>query len=238
LCVPPASRTGCHKSGKGFTCDKALGTKALKDVADMKSEDMPKPHHSSVNKQMKPPASTNRSSGKTSEQWRDLILVHNGEKDLMNSRPPDPPGTSRPCGRPPVENLGEILAGDLIENSPYEVKMLENIDCKVLSKHQLDQEMEDKFRSRGTFSGGATSPPEPPVPVRAPGAYPYGGHSSEAHSQCRRAGMIVSPIRIRGRTTGGPLLGSTQPVPANSYNRFCHTNTGTQDGGSIISLLW
>ena len=153
---------------------------------------------------MKPPASTNRSSGKTSEQWRDLILVHYGEKDLMNSRPPDPPGTSRPCGRPPVENLGEILAGDLIENSPYEVKMLENIDCKVLSKHQLDQEMEDKFRSRGTFSGGAHIPP------RAPGT-------------------STGP---RGLPLWGPLLGSTQPVPASRYDCFSHSNTGPNHRGT------
>merc|ERR1719311_245170 len=46
-----------------------------------------------------------------------------------------------------VENLGEILAGDLIENSPYEIKMLENDECKVLCKVELDEEQKKKFRS-------------------------------------------------------------------------------------------
>jgi len=46
-----------------------------------------------------------------------------------------------------VENLGEILTGDLIENSPYELKMLEGTDCKVLCKKTLTQEDKDKFRS-------------------------------------------------------------------------------------------
>merc|ERR1719331_1816623 len=46
-----------------------------------------------------------------------------------------------------VENLGEILAGDLIENSPYEIKMLENSECRVLCRQQLSQEHKDKFRS-------------------------------------------------------------------------------------------
>jgi transmembrane 9 superfamily protein 2/4 len=46
-----------------------------------------------------------------------------------------------------VENLGEILTGDLIENSPYEIRMLENIDCKVLCKQPLDKDQKDKFRS-------------------------------------------------------------------------------------------
>lgn len=30
------------------------------------------------------------------------------------------------------ENLGEVLRGDRIVNTPYEVKMAENIDCKLL----------------------------------------------------------------------------------------------------------
>merc|ERR1719414_2519934 len=37
-----------------------------------------------------------------------------------------------------VENLGEILVGDVIENSPYEIRMLRNITCKVLCKVPLD----------------------------------------------------------------------------------------------------
>jgi len=46
-----------------------------------------------------------------------------------------------------VENLGEILAGDTIENSPYEIKMLQNSSCKLLCKMELTQENKDKFRS-------------------------------------------------------------------------------------------
>jgi len=46
-----------------------------------------------------------------------------------------------------VENLGEILAGDMIENSPFEIKMLETTDCKVLCKQLLSQEQKDKFKS-------------------------------------------------------------------------------------------
>lgn len=30
------------------------------------------------------------------------------------------------------ENLGEVLRGDRIVNTPYEVRMAENIDCKLL----------------------------------------------------------------------------------------------------------
>mmetsp|Transcript_100178 Transcript_100178/g.188759 ORF Transcript_100178/g.188759 Transcript_100178/m.188759 type:complete len:635 (+) Transcript_100178:60-1964(+) len=46
-----------------------------------------------------------------------------------------------------VENLGEILAGDLIENSPYEINMMSNLTCKVLCKMQLTKENKDKFKS-------------------------------------------------------------------------------------------
>lgn len=46
-----------------------------------------------------------------------------------------------------VENLGEILAGDMIENSPYEIRMKENVTCKVLCKQALETEHKDKFRS-------------------------------------------------------------------------------------------
>jgi len=57
-----------------------------------------------------------------------------------------------PYCRPPtiqesVENLGEILAGDQIENSPYEIRMMQNVSCKVLCKLALAQEHKDKFRS-------------------------------------------------------------------------------------------
>jgi transmembrane 9 superfamily protein 2/4 len=46
-----------------------------------------------------------------------------------------------------VENLGEILTGDLIENSPYEIRMLQNQTCRVLCKKQLSLAEKDKFRS-------------------------------------------------------------------------------------------
>jgi len=46
-----------------------------------------------------------------------------------------------------VENLGEILAGDTIENSPYDIRMLQNSSCKVLCKMPLPQESKDKFKS-------------------------------------------------------------------------------------------
>jgi len=46
-----------------------------------------------------------------------------------------------------VENLGEILEGDLIENSPYDIKMLQNESCKVLCKMALSAEDKAKFQS-------------------------------------------------------------------------------------------
>lgn len=46
-----------------------------------------------------------------------------------------------------VENLGEILAGDLIENSPYDIKMLINVSCKALCKLALEPAHKDKYRS-------------------------------------------------------------------------------------------
>jgi len=46
-----------------------------------------------------------------------------------------------------VENLGEILVGDMIENSPYEIQMLRNLSCKVLCKVQLSIEKKDQFRT-------------------------------------------------------------------------------------------
>ncbi|CAE7735943.1 TMN8 [Symbiodinium sp. KB8] len=47
-----------------------------------------------------------------------------------------------------VENLGEILAGDLIENSPFDLRMGENEKCKMLCKKPLEAADKDKFRSR------------------------------------------------------------------------------------------
>jgi len=57
-----------------------------------------------------------------------------------------------PFCKPPVitesvENLGEILTGDMIENSPYEIKMLEDTDCKVLCTVTLTAKQKEKFRS-------------------------------------------------------------------------------------------
>mmetsp|Transcript_154482 Transcript_154482/g.494122 ORF Transcript_154482/g.494122 Transcript_154482/m.494122 type:complete len:622 (+) Transcript_154482:54-1919(+) len=46
-----------------------------------------------------------------------------------------------------VENLGETLMGDMIENSPYEIKMRVNETCKELCKVKLDDVQKDKFRS-------------------------------------------------------------------------------------------
>eukprot|EP00929_Paragymnodinium_shiwhaense_P067223 TRINITY_DN33847_c0_g1_i1.p1 TRINITY_DN33847_c0_g1~~TRINITY_DN33847_c0_g1_i1.p1 ORF type:complete len:632 (-),score=137.09 TRINITY_DN33847_c0_g1_i1:145-2040(-) len=46
-----------------------------------------------------------------------------------------------------VENLGEILEGDAIENSPYELKMLHDETCKALCTQALTQEEKKKFSS-------------------------------------------------------------------------------------------
>jgi len=46
-----------------------------------------------------------------------------------------------------AENLGEILAGDMIENSPFEIRMLENTNCKALCKQPLTTDHKNKFRS-------------------------------------------------------------------------------------------
>jgi transmembrane 9 superfamily protein 2/4 len=47
-----------------------------------------------------------------------------------------------------VENLGEILAGDDIENSPYELLMKTNESCKVLCLQKLDKPKRNLFRRR------------------------------------------------------------------------------------------
>jgi len=44
------------------------------------------------------------------------------------------------------ENLGEILEGDLIENSPYEIHMLQNVSCKALCTVPLSKEEKKKSR--------------------------------------------------------------------------------------------
>jgi transmembrane 9 superfamily protein 2/4 len=47
-----------------------------------------------------------------------------------------------------VENLGEILAGDGIENAPYELKMAVNESCKVLCKRTMTAPRRKLFRRR------------------------------------------------------------------------------------------
>lgn len=46
-----------------------------------------------------------------------------------------------------VENLGEIMEGDVIENSPYEINMLVNETCKVLCSQRLGPEEKEKFKT-------------------------------------------------------------------------------------------
>eukprot|EP00931_Biecheleriopsis_adriatica_P105982 TRINITY_DN804_c0_g1_i1.p1 TRINITY_DN804_c0_g1~~TRINITY_DN804_c0_g1_i1.p1 ORF type:complete len:628 (+),score=125.06 TRINITY_DN804_c0_g1_i1:77-1960(+) len=46
-----------------------------------------------------------------------------------------------------AENLGEILEGDRIENSPYEIFMRKDEICKILCKIVLTDEMKKKFQS-------------------------------------------------------------------------------------------
>lgn len=57
-----------------------------------------------------------------------------------------------PYCKPPViqesrENLGEILEGDQIENSPYDIVMGRNMSCEVLCKVELTAEHKAKFKS-------------------------------------------------------------------------------------------
>ncbi|CEM06493.1 unnamed protein product [Vitrella brassicaformis CCMP3155] len=46
-----------------------------------------------------------------------------------------------------AENLGEILQGDVIENSPYEIEMLMPVECKVLCKKDLKKKEKDLFKT-------------------------------------------------------------------------------------------
>eukprot|EP00442_Polarella_glacialis_P045563 CAMPEP_0115078352 /NCGR_PEP_ID=MMETSP0227-20121206/17506_1 /TAXON_ID=89957 /ORGANISM="Polarella glacialis, Strain CCMP 1383" /LENGTH=626 /DNA_ID=CAMNT_0002465737 /DNA_START=69 /DNA_END=1949 /DNA_ORIENTATION=+ len=46
-----------------------------------------------------------------------------------------------------VENLGEILGGDLIENSPYDLRMREDQTCKLLCKKELTKGNKNMFRN-------------------------------------------------------------------------------------------
>jgi len=45
-----------------------------------------------------------------------------------------------------VENLGEILTGDAIENSPYEIKMRTNSTCRVLCRKPLLDVHKEQYR--------------------------------------------------------------------------------------------
>lgn len=47
-----------------------------------------------------------------------------------------------------AENLGETLMGDVVENSPYELKMVINESCKKLCSVTLDDTKKDKFRKK------------------------------------------------------------------------------------------
>mmetsp|Transcript_47954 Transcript_47954/g.111895 ORF Transcript_47954/g.111895 Transcript_47954/m.111895 type:complete len:611 (+) Transcript_47954:93-1925(+) len=45
------------------------------------------------------------------------------------------------------ENLGEILAGDLIENSPYRIKMRQNVTCAKLCTEDLDKKKKQQLKN-------------------------------------------------------------------------------------------
>jgi len=45
-----------------------------------------------------------------------------------------------------VENLGEILAGDAIENSPYRVRMRQNVTCQLLCQKNLQEVDKESYR--------------------------------------------------------------------------------------------
>jgi len=98
-----------------------------------------------------------------------------------------------------VENLGEILAGDRVENSAYEVQMKKNISCRQLCNLQLSKEQKDRFKSmiddeylvnwlvdnlpaatryvrRGTASGGTTYMNGFPVGIVRNGKYYIHNH--------------------------------------------------------------
>jgi len=45
------------------------------------------------------------------------------------------------------ENLGELMVGDMIENSAYEIEMLRTKECEVLCRNKLEPEHKEKFRS-------------------------------------------------------------------------------------------
>jgi len=47
-----------------------------------------------------------------------------------------------------AENLGEILAGDKIESSPYVINMRQMVGCKILCRKQLDAKEQNNFAEK------------------------------------------------------------------------------------------
>merc|ERR1719421_1432552 len=45
-----------------------------------------------------------------------------------------------------AENLGELLTGDRIENSPYDLTMLQDVNCKVLCQSTLRDKDASQFK--------------------------------------------------------------------------------------------
>lgn len=45
-----------------------------------------------------------------------------------------------------AENLGEILTGNVIQNSPFEINMYEQVDCRVVCTKEYTEEEAQKFR--------------------------------------------------------------------------------------------
>jgi len=100
-----------------------------------------------------------------------------------------------------AENLGELLEGDMIENSPYEVKMLRNVSCKTLCTQPLTADDKKLFQSmiddeylvnwlvdnlpaatrymkKGAKTGGATYMKGFPVGLHKQGQYQVHNHVS------------------------------------------------------------
>jgi len=46
-----------------------------------------------------------------------------------------------------IENLGEQLAGDLIENSPYKINLMQAKECELLCKKTLEKKEKEKVRN-------------------------------------------------------------------------------------------
>jgi hypothetical protein len=77
-------------------------------------------------------------------------------KWFMSSVTPPKPIVSLPCFLPVVppthltsENLGEVLRGDRIENSVYQMNMRNDQECKVLCKiDSLSKEQSKAFQAK------------------------------------------------------------------------------------------